>query len=385
MIEFIDKIKESIHSNTFVKCTLSGPINPTNDWLNAYFKISEIKNEIVISCTEHYKTNDKTKNYSIDDFLLLLTTLLNNQFKNATLFTSTNNYSLLRSKKGKTTIVKSKATHFETVASHDREKFKHADLSKKYLNLLGITDNSQTLIPRMADKYRQINKYLEIIEAQLKHIDCSKDLTVVDMGSGKGYLTFALYDYLTDTKGIQANVIGIELREDLVNVCNDFAKQCNYKNLSFINQRIEQVELPKIDVLIALHACDTATDDALFKGIMSKAKLIVCAPCCHKELRQQVKGIPQENPIIQYGIFKERQFEMLTDTLRALTLEANNYHTHLFEFISNEHTRKNIMLTAYKNKTALSEQKLKDIKDKQDRLKKEFQISHQHLDVLLQS
>jgi hypothetical protein len=118
---------------------------------------------------------------------------------------------------------------------------------------------------------------------------------------------------------------------------------------------------------------------------MSKAKLIVCAPCCHKELRQQVKGIPQENPIIQYGIFKERQFEMLTDTLRALTLEANNYHTHLFEFISNEHTRKNIMLTAYKNKTALSEQKLKDIKDKQDRLKKEFQISHQHLDVLLQS
>lgn len=385
MIEFIDKIKESIQSNTFVKCTLSTPLTSSSAWLNAYFKVSEIKNEKVISCIEHYKTNDKTKNYSIDEFLLLVPTLLNDQFKNATLFTTTNNYSLLRSKKGKVTIVKSKATHFETEASHDREKFKYADLSKKYLHLLGITDASQALIPRMADKYRQINKYLEIIEAQLKHIDCTLPLTVVDMGSGKGYLTFALYDYLTETKGIQANVIGIELREDLVKICNSIAQQCDYKQLSFINQRIENVQLPKIDVLIALHACDTATDDALFKGIVSQANLIVCAPCCHKELRQQVKGVTQENPIIQYGIFKERQFEMLTDTLRALTLEANNYHTHIFEFISNEHTRKNIMLTAYKNKGALSKDKLLAIQDKQERLKKEFQISHQHLDVLLHS
>jgi hypothetical protein len=177
--------------------------------------------------------------------------------------------------------------------------------------------------------------------------------------------------------------MGIELREDLVNTCNRIANECHYTELSFINQRIENINLPHIDILIALHACDTATDDALFKGIVSNARLIVCAPCCHKELRQQVKGISQNNPIIQYGIFKERQYEMITDTLRALILESHNYHTHIFEFISNEHTRKNIMLTAYKNNSPMNDRLLQTLNDKKESLKNEYHINQQHLEQLL--
>ena len=232
----------------------------------------------------------------------------------------------------------------------------------------------------MADKYRQINKYLEIIESLLKSAKLPKQINIVDMGSGKGYLTFALYDYLVNTKKFNATVTGIELREELVDYCNDIADKSDFKNLSFVAQPIQEYDNNKIDILIALHACDTATDDAIYKGLSSKAELIICAPCCHKQIRQQVKGKEQESPLLKYGIFKERQFEMVTDTIRALILEKNNYNTKVFEFISNEHTRKNVMLVGTKSS---KKSNISKVDSKISELKDIYLIEEHYLETLL--
>lgn len=199
------------------------------------------------------------------------------------------------------------------------------------------------------------------------------------MGSGKGYLTFALYDFLWRIKKLDVRVTGIELRQGLVDFCNEKAKKCGFEKLQFINQRIEEYDDKHIDVLIALHACDTATDDALAKAIAAKSNLIVCAPCCHKQVRQQVKGKAQESPLLKYGIFQERQFEMVTDTIRALILEQHGYQSKVFEFVSNEHTRKNIMLIGAKSKQTDPDQAKEKIKE----LKKEYHIDFQYLEQLV--
>ena len=263
--------------------------------------------------------------------------------------------------------------------THDKPKEKRAENSE-YLYHLGVTDKEGKVIPKMADKYRQINKYLEIIEAQIQSVKLPKHINIVDMGSGKGYLTFALYDYLVNQKGYTASVTGIELRQSLVDYCNDIAKKCDFKGLLFVAQAIQEYDNNKIDILIALHACDTATDDAIYKGLVSKAELIICAPCCHKQIRQQVKGKEQESPLLKYGIFKERQFEMVTDTIRALILEKNNYTTKVFEFISNEHTRKNVMLIGAKSSKKVDK---KRIEAKISDLKETYQIEQHYLEGLL--
>jgi hypothetical protein len=173
------------------------------------------------------------------------------------------------------------------------------------------------------------------------------------MGSGKGYLTFAVYDFLVNELRIEAEITGIEYREDLVGICNGIAAECGYSGLKFLRGSIADFEIPACDILIALHACDTATDDAIFKGIRSQAEVIIVSPCCHKQIRKQLDINNELKEITRHGILEERLAEMATDTLRALVLEANGYSTNVFEYISDEHTHKNIMITAVKKtKTA---------------------------------
>ena len=231
----------------------------------------------------------------------------------------------------------------------------------------------------MADKYRQINKYLEIIEGLITSVSLPETINIVDMGSGKGYLTFALYDFLKNEKNLTVHVTGIELRQELVDYCNKISKDCGFDDLQFVCKPIDEYTERKIDILIALHACDTATDDAIHKGIVSDAALIICAPCCHKQIRQQLKGIEQESPLLKYGIFKERQFEMVTDTIRALIMEQHHYSTKIFEFISNEHTRKNVMLAGSKS---VSKNDTDAIKEKIHSLKNAYHIDFHYLETL---
>jgi len=360
-------IKESLNNSDFVKLTLSKPIRKGDGLPNVYIRMVRIKDVEMFQFTYHYTTNDQVKNYTYEETCQELEVLLSESFRTATLFMLSGDLLVFVSKKRKISY-RSTAASFKNKLpeTHDKQKEKRA-LHGSYLRYLGITDTDDKVIPKMADKYRQINKYLEIIEGLLKNAKLPKHINIVDMGSGKGYLTFALYDYLVNTKKYSASVTGIELRQNLVDYCNDISNKCGFENLNFVAQKIQEFDNNKIDILIALHACDTATDDAIYKGLVANAELIICAPCCHKQIRQQVKGITQESPLLKYGIFKERQFEMITDTIRALILEKNNYQTMVFEFISNEHTRKNVMLvgtkSSKKGNEASIEKKIVDLKE----------------------
>lgn len=375
-----ETLSQSVSDSNFVKLTLSKPIKKSDGLPNVYVRLVKIKGAEVLQFTYHYTTNDKVKNYTITEAIAELEILLMDNFRAATLFTLANDLLVFISKKKKVSY-KLNAPSFKNKLpdTHDKPKERLAQAGN-YLQHLGITDKNGKVIHKMADKYRQINKYLEIIEGLLKPTKLPKKINIVDMGSGKGYLTFALYDYLVNQKKYNATVTGIELRKELVDYCNNVAEKSEFKNLSFVAQPIQDYDNNKIDILIALHACDTATDDAIYKGLSAKAELIICAPCCHKQIRQQVKGKEQESPLLKYGIFKERQFEMVTDTIRALILEKNNYNTKVFEFISNEHTRKNVMLVGTKSSKKVDIEKAES---KISELKEAYQIENHYLETLL--
>ncbi|MBE7630259.1 class I SAM-dependent methyltransferase [Tenacibaculum piscium] len=375
-----DTLNESVLNNNFVKLTLSKPIKKSDGLPNVYVRLVKIKETEMFQFTYHYNTNDKVKNYTISEAITEIEILLMDNFRAATLFTLTKDLLIFISKRKLVSYRENMASFKNKLPeTHDKPKERLAEAGS-YLHHLGITDKQGKVIHKMADKYRQINKYLEIIEGLLKSTKLPKHINIVDMGSGKGYLTFALYDYLVNQKKYSATVTGIELRKELVDYCNDVADKSAFTNLSFVAQPIQEYDNNKIDILIALHACDTATDDAIYKGLSAKAELIICAPCCHKQIRQQVKGKEQESPLLKYGIFKERQFEMVTDTIRALILEKSNYNTKVFEFISNEHTRKNVMLVASKS---IKKNDISKIDAKIAGLKEAYAIESHYLETLV--
>ncbi|MCF6350423.1 MAG: SAM-dependent methyltransferase [Flavobacteriaceae bacterium] len=377
---FFNKITESLERDDFVKLTLGKPLSKRNELQNVYLRLIKLKDGSCFSFTYRYKTNDQVKNYTFSEAKTIITDLLLNTFRFAVLFSLKEDIQCFISKKKQVTLKINQAS-FKNKLPEYHDKIKNKKVVKStYLFHLGISDKEANIIPKFADKYRQINKYLEIINDLINTSDLPNKINIVDMGSGKGYLTFALYDFLTNKKGFDVTITGIELRQNLVNYCNEIAEKCNFNNLLFQCKPIEKYTAKNINILIALHACDTATDDALYKGITSNAVLIVTAPCCHKQIRQQLKGFQQESPILKYGIFKERQYEMVTDTLRALLLEKENYQTKIFEFISNEHTRKNIMLVGKKSN---KKNDVKLINSKIDKLKKEFGIEQHYLEKLI--
>ncbi|ANW96156.1 SAM-dependent methyltransferase [Wenyingzhuangia fucanilytica] len=372
-----EEIQSSIVADTFVKMTFSKPIRKNDGLRNIYIRLVTIQNEQKFQFTYRNKTNDVVKNFSMEEALEQMADLLMNTFRSAVVFTLPDDIQVFVSKKKVITLKKvaPSFTH-KLPETHDRPKEKRA-ANRDYLFHLGVTDKEGNVIPKMADKYRQINKYLEIIESLINGVKLPKKIQIVDMGSGKGYLTFALYDYLKNDRHKEVSVTGIELRDGLVKYCNDVAQKCGFEDLQFENKLIQDYDNKKIDILIALHACDTATDDAIAKGIVANASLVICAPCCHKQVRQQLKGVEQESPLLKYGIFKERQFEMITDTIRALILEKHQYSTKVFEFISNEHTRKNVMLVGSKNNKKVD---TKDINNKIKDLKNQYHIDFHYLE-----
>jgi len=381
LLDFLSAVKSAIDARNFIKITLSKPTPAAKSLENIYVRVVAIKGIENLSFTYRFHTNDQTKNFDVAEGIKELQSLLDGSFCNARLFTQREDIVLQASKKGAVTLLHTKPSIAETPSlAHDREKTKRAPPGDSYLKTLGIMDAAGNLVPKMADKYKQINKYLEIVDSLLESTTLPSTVNIVDMGSGKGYLTFALYDYLKNKRGLDVTVKGIELRKELVDQCNALAASCGFKNLEFVSEAIDKFDGAKIDILIALHACDTATDDAIAKGIAADASLIVCAPCCHKQIRQQVKGKEQDSPIMKYGIFKERQFEMVTDTIRALILEKKRYQTKIFEFISNEHTRKNVMLVGTKTDRAIDE----GVVDKKiNSIKEAYQIDYHYLEKIV--
>lgn len=382
---FLQKITESYKRSELIKIILGNKKDKTTSLKNVLVKPVLIKNQPQLSFTYRHNTQDIVKNYSEAEAIPLLQQLLDTDFYNADAFTQTNDYQLSATKNNSLKLVTKPASQagVQVELQHDRAKNYKVNTHAKYLQQLGITTADGIVKKDMQDKYRQINHYIEIIDGIIKETDFGKHISVADMGSGKGYLTFALYDYLANNKQLDATVYGVELRDDLVNKCNTVATASKYKQLQFIKGSIQEAALPAVDMLIALHACDTATDDAIYRGIKAGAAIIVCAPCCHKQIRKQMAPDNALKNITKHGILLERQAEMVTDTIRALLLEANGYKTKVFDFISTEHTPKNVMIAAVKNKV--------DKVDKAEMLKKVtelkalFNIEYHYLEKLLQT
>jgi SAM-dependent methyltransferase len=384
--EFILSTQTSINENTFVKLSLGNHKGKEENLKNIYVKRIAIKGEEKLSFTYRYKTRDIVKNYSFEESIQKIHDFMNVEFYVATLFTTAFDLSFenLHNKKF---ILRKNAASILTVPSADHDRSKNRLISaneKPYLTELKITDETGKVLPNSQDKYKQINHYIEILSTLIKEIPASETVKVVDMGSGKGYLTFALYDYLTNVLKLNSEVTGVEFRPELVDLCNKIAKTSGFSKLSFEQGTIENYNSSGANILIALHACDIATDDAIYKGITAQADLIVVAPCCHKQIRRQIEAGKATNELdflTKYGIFLERQAEMVTDGIRALILEYFGYKTKVFQFISDAHTPKNVMIIGIRNKNIQpkDEQILQKIKDS----KAYFGIKYHHLEKMM--
>jgi SAM-dependent methyltransferase len=328
-------------------------------------------------------TKDITKNFEISEGINLIILALENNFLNAELSAKNATINLVILPNGKVKLKTSEPIAQPSLTySHDKPKFRLINtLNNIYLHELGITNADGEIRHEMSDKFKQINQYIELLSPHLSELSRSITYHIVDMGSGKGYLTFALYDYLINNLNLTVKMTGVEFREELVTVCNDIARKANFDNLAFIKGTIEKTELEHIDILIALHACDTATDEAIYRGIKSEAALIVCAPCCHKQIRKAMNVTNELQNITKFGILKERQAEIITDTLRAMLLEAYGYKTNVFEFISVEHTPKNLMIIG--RKVSDSNPKKQEIMNNIAAIKQIFGIEKHYLETLL--
>jgi len=384
VVEFCEEIQKSIEKKLFTKLTLSKPANNEQEIKNIYVRTVEIKETVMLSFTYRYQRKDVVKNYSIEEGLKLIQAAIGTTFFSGNLFTTTEDIEIKYNKKNVPKIFKSKPT-LQVVASiaHDREKKRFIELKGNvYLQSLGIVDQRGELIKSMSHKYKQINKYIEIVDSLLKTSTITESFKIVDMGSGKGYLTFALHDYLLNSLKIEPVTQGVEFREELVKSCNNIAEKAGFQKLEFICTEINDYKPEKVDLLIALHACDTATDDAIYKGISSKADFIITAPCCHHQIRNQINCKSSFGDILQFGILKERQAQIITDGIRALLLEANGYKTKVFEFISAEHTDMNLMITATRTDDF---SKKETILQKIEEIKEQFGIQQHYLEKLLNS
>ncbi len=354
--QFLALLAESLQQQSFVKLVLARHVGTEADLQRITAKPLTVKGQARLSLTLRYKTRDITRNLPLDDALAQVGEWLPGSFRNAHLLSLADEVQLEFSKKGKPMLHRNAAQQVRQAAAgeHDREKKRYLELSRPFLQDLGVTDRQHALIPAMSRKWKQINKFIEVFSHAFASVSLPTEqaVRVADFGSGKGYLTFAIHDYLSNTVQRQAQATGVALRADMVELCNAAASRLEHPGLVFEQGDVRSVVPAEIDVMIALHACDIATDYAIHTGIRTGASIIMCSPCCHKQIRPQLHSPGLLKPMLQYGLHLGQQAEMLTDSLRALYLEACGYDTKVFEFISLEHTNKNKMILATRRKEA---------------------------------
>lgn len=393
--KFIGETAKSLREDTFVKMTLGNYRGADEHLQKLLIRLVKTRKGLRLFFLYRYQTRDTVKNHSVDEALHILSELLGRDFFRGHLFTTVNDFQLDAGKKRARMHIGRPAFTAKPPRNHNREKKIQIDPNTFYLKALGITTDHGEIRDKQQGKWRQINKFVEILgglfdKSPLKD---KNELNIVDMGSGKGYLTFATYDYFKNVldgrnvtvmegvpKGLKLSVTGVDTRPQLVELCNEIAKAGELESLCFVQGSISDFELKDVDILIALHACDTATDDALFKGITANAEIIIAAPCCHKEIRPQIKPPAMFKDILKHGTMLERTAETITDGLRSLLLERCGYATKLFEFVATEHTPKNNMIVATRMEKSGNTEKIEE----QIRAVKAFYgIGEQELERLL--
>lgn len=311
------------------------------------------------------------KNHSASEMLEYLEGMLSESFRQLELISLQGTVTALVSKRGTMTVkVKKKISSDEPQCisqcqlSHNRQKqyILREGTPVGFLEELGVMTAAGKVIQTKYDKFRQINRFLELIEDILPRLDKSRESTIIDFGCGKSYLTFAMYYYLKELKGYPVKIIGLDLKQEVIDHCNRLRQKFGYEKLDFYYGDIASYEGVKhVDMVVTLHACDTATDYALEKAVRWGAEVILSVPCCQHEVNKQMNNTMLA-PIFQYGLIKERMAALYTDTLRAEILENQGYRTQILEFIDMEHTPKNILIRAVKQgKSKDNKKQIEDI------------------------
>jgi hypothetical protein len=360
---FVQQCASALAHNTLQRLVFSKYRGDNKELTRIALRPVELKGQRLVSCLYEYRTNHITKNVEQAEVESLCLQWLAAEFQNAHLITQEWEIQLSISKKGKLLLNKYRNKNAPKVGGtdsstegeatpHNRAKKRFVEQDRPYLRELGITDANGDIIPAMSRKWKQINKFIEVLSRAIDNTGLanSSEVHIADFGSGKAYLTFAVHDYFMDKLQVNTQVTGVELRQGLVDLCNQTATKLALTGIKFEQGDVQHFKAQGINIMIALHACDIATDYALHMGIQTGAEIIMCSPCCHKQIRPQMKSPALLAPLLQHGIHLGQEAEMVTDGLRALLLEAHGYDTQVFEFISLEHTSKNKMILAQKRK-----------------------------------
>ena len=394
---FLQRLQHSLADASFVRLTLGRP--SSSDGQDATLE-KLLARRLLLRGVEHlslvwrHRSKDITKNLPLAEAVALLGSLIGASFGHAHLVTRGHDIQLALGKKGqwRLRIGKLAGAPAEAEAeaqpeAHDRPKQHALTLDLPFLAELGVTDAQGRLVPAMARKWRQINKFVEVLghaiaQSPLATRDAALPVRVLDFGAGKGYLTFAV-QHLLQHSGRLPDITGVEQREDLTTLCNSAVARLGLAGLHFATGDVRSHAAGAIDIMIALHACDIATDVAMHRGVRSGAAIILCSPCCHQQLRPQMIAPPLLAPMLRHGIHMAEQAEMLTDALRALLLQAEGYDAQVFEFISPEHTGKNKMVLAVKRSGALPKTQRQALRAQVAALKAHYRVREQCLERLL--
>jgi SAM-dependent methyltransferase len=359
--EFLAVLRNAIADPSFGSLVLSKSRRPGDAPMSVRVRLVELRGAPALSFVHRHATRDVTKNLDPESALAEIASLLDADdasFAHATLHHADHVLQFMISKNGRQMLRRTadgrrggegeSDVEPSALSSHDRSKRRALPLDLPFWAGLGVTDERHRLIPAMARKWKQIDKFLEVLDSALQALPRggSEPLRVIDYGCGKGYLTFAVHEHLRRRFGVAPQVTGVELRADLVELCNRVAERAQCDGLRFVQGDLRTFEPEAVDVMIALHACDTATDHALDLGLRAGASVLVCSPCCHKELRPQMSSPAPLGALLRHGIHLGQEAEMVTDSLRALLLESAGYDAKVFEFVSLEHTNKNKMILA---------------------------------------
>ena len=350
-MEEIQNVLKSILDIDFIRGTISGP-RKKEGIIKVRVRPLERKGTLYFQLESFTKTQAFHENLTPEEAAEKITFYMK-EFRQMQTETVNEDVTMLVSKKGKVTIQRKKKKEAAEKANltHDRRKrhILEEGIPVPFLKDLGVMTEDGKVVRSKTDKFRQINRFLEFIEDILPRLDKGRELTILDFGCGKSYLTFAMYYYLHELKEYDIRIIGLDLKKDVIRHCSSLAIKYGYDKLTFLEGDIADYDgVDQVDMVVTLHACDTATDFALAKAVGWNAKVILSVPCCQHELNGQMKNQILA-PVMDYGLLKERFAALATDGLRAKYLEREGYETQVLEFIDMEHTPKNILLRAIKS------------------------------------
>lgn len=313
-----------------------------------------LKEQLCYQAEYHYDKKAVHENLNREEAAAAAVDFVLRDFKQINIFTETEEIQVMAAKPNSPKIIRRKSTNQAADLQHNRNKqYLIPDkVPCDFLVRLGVMDQKGTVAQKHYSKFRQINRFLEITEDIFSHLPRGeRPLRIIDFGCGKAYLTFALYYYLKEVQGRDVEIVGLDLKEDVIAFCNQVAEDLHYSGLRFLTGDIADYSSDYADMVVTLHACDTATDFALINGVKWDASVILSVPCCQHELFSQIHN-DLHGPMFKHGILKDRFTELLTDGLRGLKLESKGYDVAMIEFTSLEHTSKNIMIKAVKTKKA---------------------------------